>query len=170
MRDQAWRDAFIFDGDFKRLTCQGARRRKAPYGGGRGRQASSKLPSATLCDSCYHSRVRSLQWQTTCLAARPAYGQQPRSIEFRKALEPGNAARYRRPPAFENRGGRNPRAPVCDRGSQEWPDVDRPASFARGFQSVGDVQISGVFRAIEPEMSATEFATLYASIDATHDQ
>lgn len=48
--------------------------------------------------------------------------------------------------------------------------MDLPASFARGFQFVGDVHAGGVFRAIEPEMSAAEFATLYASIDTTHDQ
>ena len=43
-------------------------------------------------------------------------------------------------------------------------------NFVRGFQSVGDIPDSGVYRAIEPALDEVAFAELRASIDATNDE
>lgn len=51
----------------------------------------------------------------------------------------------------------------------DWPDKELPLNFVRGFQSVGDISDSGVYRAIEPELDEVAFAELRASIDATND-
>jgi len=57
---------------------------------------------------------------------------------------------------------------LCD--SLEWPDTDLPLNFVRGFVSVGEIPDSGVYRAVEPELDATAFEELRASLDASNGQ
>lgn len=51
----------------------------------------------------------------------------------------------------------------------DWPDVQLPYKFAAGFESVGEIPDSHVYRTIEPTMDEEAFAELRASVDATND-
>ena len=52
----------------------------------------------------------------------------------------------------------------------DWPDVMLPYKFATGFESVGDIPDSHVYRTVEPALDDEAFAELREAVDATNDE
>ena len=53
--------------------------------------------------------------------------------------------------------------------TMDWPDKLLPLNFVKGFASVGEIEDSGVYRPVKPELGEGAFAELKDSIDADND-
>ena len=93
--------------------------------------------------------------------------------EVRKMLEPENRALHAAqpsPPHVRGIAGNVNIALLCALvDSLEWPDVMLPYKFVTGFESVGDIPDSGVYRRIESVMDDAAADELRASVDATNE-
>ena len=93
--------------------------------------------------------------------------------EVRKMLEPENQAlraAQPSPPHIRGIAGDVNIALLCALvDSLEWPDVMLPYKFATGFESVGDIPDSGVYRPIESVLDDAAADELRESVDATNE-
>ena len=90
----------------------------------------------------------------------------------RKSLEPLNQvlrSAQPSPPNVHAVAGQVNLALLCALvDSMDWPDKQLPLNFAKGFQSVGNISDSRVYRPVEPELSEEEFQQVHDSIESTN--
>ena len=58
----------------------------------------------------------------------------------------------------------------CIVDAMEWPDIEMPLNFLRGFDVLGDIADSGVYRPLPERLSLDEFSRLYNGIMETNEQ
>ena len=141
-------------------------------------EAASVRPPTRAERSGYSCRADTVAAIKFCLNmgdGLPGWRRKQRFLlgEVRRALEPENRLlRAAQPPPQNVRriaGDVNIALMCALVDSLDWPDVMLPYKFATGFESVGDIPDSGVYRHIESILDDQAADELRKSVDATNE-